>query len=173
MMGIFFLTNRIYYASSLCSCHKLTNKYAETLSGVLILWCAHPPLISAAVRFLCELMWWKISDNSPSFLLSVSRPCPPMTLGPFSTPLIQWWLLWPFSAFLSLVLTNKHAIKPHIAWGFGCCNSSEILTDHSSDCEMRGWSSVEYWSLNMHLHVVIFILVIGDVNWFGCHGMVI
>lgn len=58
-----------------------THTYSTTTLCVLLVSCC----VSQSAQGSCAfcLMWRKISDNSPSFLLSVSRPCPPVTLGPF------------------------------------------------------------------------------------------
>lgn len=78
---------------------------------------SQPDQYSCASSLLCELMWWRTSDNSLSFLLSVSRRCPSITLGPFITPLIQWLLFKPLSVQPCLS-TYRCTIKPCRAYGF-------------------------------------------------------
>ena len=49
-------------------------------------------------------LWAYVTEDQrqESFLFSVSRPCPSVTLGPFITPLIQWSLFYSCSFCVSL-----------------------------------------------------------------------
>lgn len=80
------------------SAHTMVRAFLSDQRG-----CASP-LLS-----LCD---GRSATNSLSFLLSVSRPCPSITLGPFIAPLIQWLLLSPLPLSHSVPLCLQHTDIP-------------------------------------------------------------
>ena len=117
---------------------------------------------ASSLLSLCD---GRSATNSLSFLLSVSRPCPSITLGPFITPLIQWLLLSllsPLSLSLSLIRS---------------CSVFNIQTYHKTSesrrvCLIRQF--YKYWQIEAKTAVwqnliqsYIFLIRTGVDFWFA------